>query len=346
MKTGVFARLMVLLCVFALTACASGSSSSGGGGGGSSLADIPAVGSPERFSGLTVSGPANMATDDATTSAILAASPGAAIDIGNNLEMVAGSRIIRDKTTLETIQKFEDGDVKKLSNDFLYTAAKNAKITDADKDLLKFYIGSDPASQDSLQITGKSTELVLASSAAGLEHAMFGFWSLTYSFTGASDPTFNKTGTYDVFYSGITDGIKDKAQTSPATATYTGTAVGYAGDYTRDTHHQLLAGTATLNLTNASGGGNSLLLNFPTYYDITFNNVSVAGGNFNKSVPADVQIAPGANRNAGSLNLDGVTEANLQGRFYGPATGANAAGEFRVANGMDQGIVGAFGVKK
>ena len=171
-------------------------------------------------------------------------------------------------------------------------------------------------------------------------------WIHRYQFTpGVSDG--DSMTIRDVFYGGDTA----KKVTNPDSATYSGRAFGLAYENTPNKGETMHYGTASLNL---SGSNAVLSLQFPTYYNFTFNSVSVASGAFNSANNLGFSSTTGnPNPSAPRLNLfGGPTVSNIQGQFYGNnASSAEAVGKFQIeyaaGNGIGQGgMSGAFGVKK
>jgi len=340
-------------CVFLLlTACAGGGGGSGGGGLVAPNDSLVA----QQFPGATVvDDQPVLATAAGNTVGALAG--GQEIAIGSDMAMRQGSLEVYDTLSGKVLLKVEGGeakDIKLLNNGFLLAGGEVTPGSESWKNHEAWFKKKGAAGEvvgfDSSSVLSRvDTAMVVSGRDTGLEHATFGAWIADYHFTPKDVPgygTVDERNVYQPFYGGA-----GEIQKNPAGGDYTGSAIGRASEGGKP--QQTLSGTASLTVTGSQA---VLVIDFPTYYKITFSPGNITNGAFSAAGAVDTSITlePGSARTDSSLILDSknLHDTYFDGKFYGNSTKTEAAGIFGLQGGApgtgstDAGVRGAFGVKK
>ena len=236
MKTGVFARVLVLLCVLALTACAGG----GGGGGGGGNTNGMWLPTPTD----TPSGNAVLSTDARGAVAATTANP---VVIAPDLVADHGSLIVRRQSepTQVLLRVEGNGDFKIYSDGLMYATATTGKSEQALGDpasaffAANEYFNANIRGQSTMmhdqvpanaELQGVVTALVLGANnvAPGkdLEFSTYGVWQAQYVFT-PTVPDGDRMNETFPFFGGV-----DTKKVQPTGTEYTGKAVGIYARFT------------------------------------------------------------------------------------------------------------------
>lgn len=209
--------------------------------------------------------------------------------------------------------------------------------------------------------------LVLNSDAVPLQYSTFGMWAINYNSKGTwTRISSGESGPVDIWGAWAVpffDGV-DSQKVAPAASTeFTGQAVAIAhigggddGPFLAPVN-QWISGDATLTVAS-SGNSVDLELIFPDYYDITFSDIGLTGGEFAASQKSRVDVVENASHDSSKFSMDidnikpytGTTDyaagTYLEGQFFGSGQASEAAGKFQVADKNNHNITGAFGVTK